>query len=90
MPRTQKLLISMLLDMLAVGFLHTILAASLLMPGIVGDLHELLITPDDHALVTIYTPKQADLTEFGGASDGWIFENVFQEINIDTSVSNGG
>lgn len=53
---------------------------------LVGDLHELLITPEDHALVTIYTSKQTNLTEFGGASDGWIFENIFQEINIDTNV----
>lgn len=50
-----------------------------------GDLHELLITSDDHALVIVYTPRQVDLTEFGGASDGWIFENIFQEINIDTN-----
>ena len=53
---------------------------------LVADLHELLITPEDHALVTIYTPKQTNLTEFGGASDGWIFENIFQEININTNV----
>jgi Arylsulfotransferase (ASST) len=52
----------------------------------VADLHELFITPDDHVLVTVYTPKQTDLTELGGASDGWIFENTFQEINLDTDV----
>jgi hypothetical protein len=37
-------------------------------------------------VVTVYTPKQTDLSELGGASDGWIFENIFQEINLDTNV----
>ena len=55
----------------------------------VGDLHELLITEDDHAVVIVYTPKQIDLTEFGGASDGWILENIFQEIDLDTNVRIG-
>ncbi len=58
----------------------------MLTQSLVADLHELLITPEDHAVVTIYTPKQRNLTEFGGISDGWIFENIIQEINIDTNV----
>lgn len=49
-----------------------------------GDLHEFMITPDDTALVIIYHAVTADLTQVGGASDGWIFENTFQEINIES------
>lgn len=49
-----------------------------------GDIHEFTITSDDTALVLVYTPKQADLSELGGAEDGWIFENIFQEVNIET------
>ena len=55
----------------------------------VGDLHELLITPEDHAIVLVYTPKQVDLTEVGGASDGWILDNIIQEIDIETNVCIG-
>ncbi|KAF2105776.1 ASST-domain-containing protein [Lophiotrema nucula] len=50
-----------------------------------GDLHEFSITADDTALVPIYHAVQADLTELGGASDAWIFECTFQEINIQTN-----
>lgn len=32
----------------------------------------------------IYVAKQADITQFGGAADGWIFECIFQEIDIAT------
>ncbi|KAF2688544.1 hypothetical protein K458DRAFT_267573, partial [Lentithecium fluviatile CBS 122367] len=49
-----------------------------------GDLHEFAITSDDTALVIIYTAKQADLTELGGVEDGWIFDCIFQELNIET------
>lgn len=47
-----------------------------------SDLHEFTITPDDTALVIVYTPKQADLSLIGGAEDGWILACIFQEINI--------
>ncbi|KAL5449465.1 hypothetical protein PMIN06_006845 [Paraphaeosphaeria minitans] len=49
-----------------------------------SDLHEFTITPDDTALVIVYTPKQADLSDVGGDQDGWIFECIFQEIGIDS------
>ncbi|KAF2442176.1 hypothetical protein P171DRAFT_433735 [Karstenula rhodostoma CBS 690.94] len=49
-----------------------------------SDLHEFSITTDDTALVIIYTPKQADLSDVGGDQDGWIFDCVFQEIDIDS------
>jgi hypothetical protein len=49
-----------------------------------SDIHEFSITDDDTALVTIYTPKPADLSDVGGDKDGWIFECLFQEIEIES------
>ncbi|KAI9702782.1 MAG: hypothetical protein M1836_007996 [Candelina mexicana] len=50
-----------------------------------GDVHEFTITANDTALIDIYSPKQADLTSIGGASDGWIFDCIFQEVDITTN-----
>lgn len=49
-----------------------------------GDIHEFTITSDDTALVPIYHAIPWDLTETGGIEDAWLFENTFQEINIET------
>ncbi|KAF1975127.1 hypothetical protein BU23DRAFT_634144 [Bimuria novae-zelandiae CBS 107.79] len=49
-----------------------------------GDLHESSITADDTALVIIYTRKPADFSTVNGTQDGWIFENIFQEIDIES------
>ncbi|KAL1795100.1 hypothetical protein ACET3X_006916 [Alternaria dauci] len=49
-----------------------------------GDIHEFDITADDTALVLIYHGIPWDLTASGGIEDGWLFENTFQEINIET------
>lgn len=49
-----------------------------------GDLHEFYITGDDTALVIIYTARQIDLSDMDGPEDGWVYENIFQEINIDS------
>ncbi|RAK99953.1 arylsulfotransferase family protein [Aspergillus ibericus CBS 121593] len=49
-----------------------------------GDLHEFNITPEGTALVTIYDPLPADLTSIGGPELGWIYDGVFQEIDIAT------
>lgn len=50
-----------------------------------GDLHEFKITPDDTALMTIYTVAQADLSPLGKTSNGWITDCVFQEVDIATN-----
>lgn len=50
-----------------------------------GDLHEFTITPNNTALVGIYVAQPADLTAFGGSANGYIFECVFQEIDIATN-----
>ncbi|EOA86404.1 uncharacterized protein SETTUDRAFT_177297 [Exserohilum turcica Et28A] len=49
-----------------------------------ADFHEFEITNDDHALVIIYHGIPWDLTPSGGVADGWLFENTFQEIDIET------
>src|SRR5215218_5892137 len=38
--------------------------------GYQGDLHEFLITPEDTALLTSYTPTRTDLSPIGGPKDG--------------------
>lgn len=49
-----------------------------------GDLHDFHITVNDTALVTIYDSIPADLTTVGGPELGWLYEGVFQEIDIAT------
>ncbi|KAJ5369189.1 uncharacterized protein N7496_008949 [Penicillium cataractarum] len=49
-----------------------------------GDLHDFHITVNDTALITIYDPIPADLTSVGGPELGWLYEGVFQEVDIET------
>lgn len=49
-----------------------------------GDLHEFQISKDDTALVTIYQAVTADLRPIGGPESGWIYDSLFQEIDIAT------
>lgn len=49
-----------------------------------GDLHDFHITANDTALITISDPIPADLTSVGGPELGWLYEGVFQEIDIAT------
>lgn len=49
-----------------------------------GDLHDFQITVNDTALITIYDSVPADLTSLGGPELGWLYEGVFQEIDIAT------
>ncbi|WP_053057839.1 arylsulfotransferase family protein [Rubrobacter aplysinae] len=52
--------------------------------GLSGDLHEFIISPDDTALVTIYSRVRRDLTPFGGPDDAAILDGVIQELDIET------
>jgi Arylsulfotransferase (ASST) len=52
--------------------------------GYEADLHELLITPGDTALMTIYGLTSRDLTSVGGSGDGAVAEGVVQEVDIET------
>lgn len=49
-----------------------------------GDLHDFVITSNNTALVTIYDSVPADLTSVGGPELGWIYDGVFQELDIAT------
>ncbi|KAL3491096.1 ASST-domain-containing protein [Aspergillus germanicus] len=52
--------------------------------GYGGDLHDFQITPDGTALVTIYDPIMTDLRSVGGPEIGWIYDCLFQELDIAT------
>lgn len=62
---------------------HVVKAAG---DGLYGDLHEFKISPQDTALLTVYDTTSADLTGMGmgRGANGWIVDNMFQEINIET------
>ncbi|KAK8201588.1 hypothetical protein M8818_005842 [Zalaria obscura] len=47
-----------------------------------GDLHEFQITANDTALMTIYDIIPTDLSSIGGPKDGWIYDGIFQELDI--------
>ncbi|RAH44325.1 arylsulfotransferase family protein [Aspergillus brunneoviolaceus CBS 621.78] len=59
---------------------HIVSAAN----GHQGDLHEFKITDQGTAILTIYEICQADLSAVGGLEDGWIYDSLFQEIDIET------
>ncbi|KAB2576620.1 hypothetical protein DBV05_g4646 [Lasiodiplodia theobromae] len=61
---------------------HTVIPAN----GLEGDLHEFEITPEGTALMTIYEIIPADLSSVGGPVDGWIYDGLFQEIDIETGA----
>lgn len=49
-----------------------------------GDLHEFRLTNNGTALVTMYSAIEADLSQSGGPSQGWAYDSLFQEIDIET------
>ncbi len=50
--------------------------------GYKADLHEIVITSRNTALITIYNEIRADLTSIGGAVNGRLVEGIVQEIEI--------
>jgi len=52
--------------------------------GYRGDHHEFLISPEDTALFTIYSPVRGDLSPVGGPKDGLVQEGIVQELDIET------
>jgi Arylsulfotransferase (ASST) len=52
--------------------------------GYRADLHELLITPQDTALLTVYEAAPMDLTQVGGPKDGAVWDAIAQELDIET------
>ncbi|UPX11682.1 uncharacterized protein EKO05_0002276 [Ascochyta rabiei] len=49
-----------------------------------GDIHEITITSDNVALIPIYRAIPWNLKEIGCIEDGCLFENTFQEIDIES------
>ncbi|CAK7209957.1 hypothetical protein SBRCBS47491_000622 [Sporothrix bragantina] len=65
---------------------HTMQPAPL-SPGeepLLGDLHDFVITDEGTALMTIYQKRPYDLTAGYGIKSGWIFDSLFQEVDIAT------
>jgi len=52
--------------------------------GLVGDVHEFLITSRNTALMSIYHRKIVDLTAIGGPKEGRIWDGIVQEVDIPT------
>lgn len=59
--------------------MHEVKAAN----GLQGDLHEFNIVGTS-AVITVYEIVPADLSTVGGPEDGWIYDGLFQEIDIAT------
>lgn len=54
------------------------------LPHRMVDLHETTITDEGTMLLIAYVPTEADLSEVGGDADGWVWDGVIQEIDIET------
>ncbi|HLB18999.1 MAG TPA: arylsulfotransferase family protein [Gaiellaceae bacterium] len=52
--------------------------------GLVGDVHEFLITKKNTALFTVYHRRPVDLSSVGGPKEGSIWEGIVQEVDIAT------
>jgi hypothetical protein len=52
--------------------------------GLVGDVHEFLITKNNTALFTVYHRLPVDLSPVGGPKEGKIFDGIVQEVDIKT------
>lgn len=48
-------------------------------------MHEFHITRDDTAVFAVYEVVPADLRDAGGSEDGWIWDGVFQEVDVETN-----
>src|ERR671920_2032074 len=52
--------------------------------GYYGDHHEFLISPQDTALILIYSPVLRDLSSIGGLKNGRVWQAIVQELDIET------
>ena len=50
--------------------------------GLTADLHEIVISPQNTALITVYKPVTANLSRLGGPAKGVVLSGVVQEIDI--------
>jgi len=52
--------------------------------GFKADVHELLLTSNGTALITVYNSVQADLTAVGGSATGTVLDSIVQEVDVKT------
>jgi hypothetical protein len=52
--------------------------------GLVGDVHEFLITKNNTALFTVYHRLPVDLSSVGGPKEGKIWDGILQEVDVQT------
>lgn len=50
--------------------------------GLMGDLHEFILTPEGTALFTAYETRSADLSAVGGPKNGILLDSLFQEVDL--------
>lgn len=59
--------------------------------GLFADLHDFVITPDNTALMTIFSPKSADVIPFGRKfNDLWnqaAWDGIVQEVDLETGAA---
>jgi Arylsulfotransferase (ASST) len=54
--------------------------------GMLADLHDFDITPQNTALLTVFDPIRCNLSSFGGPSNGAVTDSLFQEIDLKTHL----
>jgi hypothetical protein len=54
--------------------------------GYSADLHDFQITPQGTAFINAVVPVKADLSGVGGPKNGYVWDNVIQEIDIQTGT----
>jgi hypothetical protein len=52
--------------------------------GYGGDLHEYLLLPNGHAMITAYHAVNRDLRSLGGPRDGVVLDSIAQEVDVTT------
>jgi hypothetical protein len=52
--------------------------------GLNGDLHEFTLTPRGTAFISVYEQLPKDLTSVGGPKNGFVYDSVVQEIDIES------
>lgn len=52
--------------------------------GLMGDLHEFVLTPAGTALFTAYQPRARDLSSVGGPRRGRLLDSLLQEVDVQT------
>ena len=52
--------------------------------GLDGDLHEFQLTPRGTAFISVYETVPRDLTAVGGPRQGFVYDSIVQEIDLDS------